>query len=167
MNQRKIGIVLVLLGTLFAIVLLYSLNLYTSQASSLGCTPSQECKKIESSLSLSYFFTGIVSAILSFGVYLMIFNKGEEAILKRLEEEKNSKISDQKFSILLKALDEYENKVMSAVREQQGITQATLRLRTGMSKAKLSRVLQDLEDKNLLKKEKSKKTNKIYLSEDW
>ena len=49
------------------------------------------------------------------------------------------------------------------VREQEGITQNTLRLRLNMSKAKLSYVLQELEKRNLIKRIKKGKTLAIYL----
>ena len=58
-------------------------------------------------------------------------------------------IEKQKFEIILKALDSFEQKVMKAIKEQDGITQNTLRLRVDMSKAKLSYVLQELEKRGL------------------
>ena len=83
--------------------------------------------------------------------------------MSRLEEEKNSKISEERFSIILKALDSHEKKVMKFIKEQDGITQSTLRLRTDMSKAKLSYVLTELERRGLIKREKKGKSLAIYL----
>ena len=65
--------------------------------------------------------------------------------------------------MLLKALDSYEQKVIRAIKEQDGITQNTLRLRVDMSKAKLSYVLQELEKRKIIKRIKKKKTLAIYL----
>jgi len=62
-------------------------------------------------------------------------------------------------------LDEFEKEVITAVREQEGITQNTLRLRVDMSKAKLSQVLGNLEKKGLIKREKERKTFAVYLRE--
>ena len=86
------------------------------------------------------------------GFYLLFFNKTEKAILEKLENEKNNKINDEKFNIILKALDSFEQKVIKAIKEQDGITQNTLRLRIDMSKAKLSYVLQELERRGLIKR---------------
>ena len=52
---------------------------------------------------------------------------------------------------------------MKAIKEQDGITQNTLRLRVDMSKAKLSYVLQELEKRNLIKRIQKGKTLAIYL----
>ena len=68
-----------------------------------------------------------------------------------------------KFDIIMKALDQFEQRVVKAVREQEGITQSTLRLRLDMSKAKLSYVLQELEKRGLIKRVKKGKTLSIYL----
>ena len=61
------------------------------------------------------------------------------------------------------ALNEYEQKVIKAVREQDGITQATLRIRTDLSKTKLSFILADLEKKGLISKQIKGNTNQIFL----
>ena len=61
------------------------------------------------------------------------------------------------------ALDSYEKKVMKAVKEHDGITQNILRLRTDMSKAKLSYVLQELEKRSLIKRIKKGKTLQVFL----
>ena len=41
--------------------------------------------------------------------------------------------------------------------------QSTLRIRTDMSKTKLSLVLKDMEEKNLIKKVEDGKKNKVFL----
>ena len=53
--------------------------------------------------------------------------------------------------------------MIEAIREQDGITQNTLRLRVNMSKAKLSYVLQELEKRGLIKRIEKGKTLAIYL----
>ena len=69
--------------------------------------------------------------------------------------------------MILKGLDNYEKKVMNAVKEQEGITQNTLRIRTDMSKAKLSYVLQDLEKRGLIKRIKKGKTLAVFFKENF
>ncbi len=60
-------------------------------------------------------------------------------------------------------LNEDEKKILSAVKDQDGITQHTLGLRTDLHKSKLSIIVGILERKGLIKKEKKGKTNKIFL----
>ena len=66
---------------------------------------------------------------------------------------------------MLKALTQEEQQLIRIIKEQEGITQATIRLKTDFSKTKLSFVLSDLEKKGLIKKELSGKTNKLYIKE--
>lgn len=54
-------------------------------------------------------------------------------------------------------------KVMKAIKDHDGITQSTLRLRLDLSKAKLSYVLQELEKRNLIKRIKKGKTLQVFL----
>ena len=91
----------------------------------------------------------------------------EEAILKRLEEEKNIKVEQNKFELILKAMDENEQKVLKAIKEQDGITQSTLKFRTDLSKAKVSQILTDFEKKHLVKRELKGKTYAVYLAENF
>jgi len=72
-------------------------------------------------------------------------------------------LKEEKFKILLTGLDEDEKKVITAVKEQDGISQSTLKYRTNLSKTKLSMVLSQLEKKGLIAKVKKGKTNDIFL----
>ena len=67
----------------------------------------------------------------------------------------------------MSALNDNEKKVMSIVREQDGIQQSTLRIRTDFSKAKLSAILTDLEKRSLIKKVEKGKKNLIFLKQDF
>jgi uncharacterized membrane protein len=129
----------------------------------LGCNFSEECMQVKDVLTVTNIGFGFFGLMLGLGFYLLFFNKTEEMIMRRLEDEKNNKLNHEKFKIILMALDPYEKKVLKAVKEQDGITQSTLRLRVDMSKAKLSYVLQELEKRNLIKRVAKGKTLEIWL----
>jgi len=122
---------------------------------------------------LPYFYLSITFLIVMslFGIYMVFFGDKEKRIIesyqdkitKRLEDVKKKELKEDKFEFLLSALDENEKKVIKAVREQDGITQATLRIRTDLSKTKLSFILADLEKKDLIKKVTQGKTNQVFL----
>ena len=97
------------------------------------------------------------------GIYLVFFEKSQKAIISTLEQQKQIQVGEEKFDILLKGLNQDEQKVLKAVKEQDGITQQTLRLRTDLHKSKLSIVLDGLEKKGLIAKVQKGKTNQIYL----
>lgn len=163
MENKKLGIILIIISLAIGGLFIAYASKLSIQSQELGCFPSNECMGIERGLSISHVAIGILSFLFSLGFYLMFFNKTEKAILDRLEREKDQKIEDKKFDILMKALDPSEKKVLAAVREQEGITQNTLRLRLDMSKAKLSYVLQELEKRGIIRRVEKGKTLSIYL----
>ncbi len=163
MENKKLGILIVVISLIFFIFLIYFNIKLLDKSSKSECNPTEECKTIESMFTVTHAGFGFFGFMLALGFYLLFFNKTEERILKRLEDDKNKKINDEKFEIILKALDDYEKKVLRAVKEQDGITQNTLRLRTNMSKAKLSYVLQELEKRNLIKRVQKGKTLAVFL----
>lgn len=110
-----------------------------------------------------YIAAIMLAAILSLGLYLIFFEKSQKAIISTLEKQKQIQSEDEKFNILLKGLSEEEQKIIKAVKEQDGITQQTLRLRVDMHKSKLSILLSNLEKKGLIKRIDEGKTNKVYL----
>lgn len=75
--------------------------------------------------------------------------------------------NNDKFSLLLRPLDENERKVLIAIKGQKGITQSTLRYRADLSKAKVSQILADFEKKNLIERKAKGKTYSVFLSENF
>ncbi|MBI4150043.1 hypothetical protein HY488_01425, partial [Candidatus Woesearchaeota archaeon] len=114
MNNKKIGGVLLGLGlALGGIMIAYNLNLQREYAQYF-CSPNAQCQQVESLLSLTNFAFGLVFAVISLGFYMLLFSRGEEAILRRLEEEKTRKMLEEKYNIIVKILDENEKKVLDA-----------------------------------------------------
>jgi uncharacterized membrane protein len=59
-----------------------------------------------------------------------------------------------------------ERLVLDAIKKEGGkIIQSDLVKNTGFSKAKVSKILSELENRNLIRKEKYKRTNLIFLNE--
>jgi len=167
MENKKLGFVILSISAVAGILALGFMGILGRQTSALQCYPTNECQRVESLTSLSHVAVGLISFIGALGIYLLFFSTSEEAILKRLEEEKSMKIENDKFEIVLKALDENEKKVLKAVKEQNGITQSTLKYRTDLSKAKVSQILTDFEKKHLVKREIKGKTYAVYLAENF
>ena len=74
---------------------------------------------------------------------------------------------NDKFSLLLRPLDESERNVLVAIKEQEGITQSTLRYRADLSKAKVSQILTDFEKKQLIERKAKGKTYSVFLTENF
>jgi len=163
--NKKLGVILILVSVLLAGIFYVLVDTNYSKAEQLGCYGDPACGQIDASINIIHFAFGIIGFVLALGVYLIFFYSGEEAILRRLEEEKNKQLANDSFSIMSKALDENEKNILNAVREQEGISQNTLVLRTGLSKSKVSEVLTSFEKKNLVRREKRGKINYVFLCE--
>ncbi len=162
MINKKLGVLLIIIAILIGFVLYSVTGSLKADAEKLGCFEQVECQEIEDSLTITHFAFGIVGFILALGVYLLFFYTGEREILKRLDEQKKNNSSEERFNIILSALDEEEASIVKAVKEQEGITQSTLAMRTGMSKSRLSETLKKLEGKKLVKREKKGKKKLVY-----
>src|SRR3989338_2821295 len=169
MDNKKLGLILVglsvVLFVLLGIIRVSVYNAYEPQISYYGESCPSDPKICPHSLrekALIPINAGFVIAfgILSLGIYLIFFERSQKELIKTLKE---AKLGEEKFNILLSGLDEDEKKVIKAVKEQDGITQATLRIRIDLSKTKLSIVLARLEKKGLIKKVVKGKTNQIFL----
>ncbi|MBI2507626.1 winged helix-turn-helix transcriptional regulator [Candidatus Woesearchaeota archaeon] len=167
MNNKKLGVVFLTISVIVSFILIYIIMNLNTESRELGCFDNEGCLKIESTFNITHLAFGVIGFILALGIYLIFFSKSEEEILKQLKENKASSLKEEKFNLVLKGLDDYEKKAMKAVKEQDGITQNTLRIRTDMSKAKLSYVLQDLEKRGLIKRIKKGKTLAVFLKENF
>ncbi len=163
MENKKLGAILIIIALVMGGIFFYFTSILSKQSQQLGCFNNNECFAIERGLSISHIAIGIFSFALALGFYMLFFNKTEKAILEKLEKEKDEKIEDAKFGMLMKALDSYEQKVIRIIREQPGITQSTLRIRSDFSKAKLSYVLQELEKRGIIKRVEKGRTLEVYL----
>lgn len=167
MENKKLGGVILGISAIATILAFSFMGALGRQTGALQCYPTSECQRVESLLGLSHIAVGLISFIAALGIYLLFFSTSEEAILKRLEEEKQMKIGEDKFQLMLKAMDQNEQKVLKAIKEQEGITQSTLKFRADLSKAKVSQILTDFERKQLIKREIKGKTYSVYLAENF
>lgn len=109
-------------------------------------------------------------ALVIFGVYLKFIDKSQEEIVKHsetvataLKEAKEVEVKKDEFNAFLSGFSSDEKDILKAIREQEGIKQSTLRYRTGMSKTTLSLMLKSLEEREIISRKKSGKTNEIFL----
>ena len=165
MNNKKTGVIILVITLALLLIFILIIRSLNQEIQALGCFEKAGCKTIETSLSVIHFAFGAFGFLFALAFYLLVFNKGEEAIVERLERDTERKLGEEKYSILSKGLDEFEKMALNIVREEEGITQNMLRLRVNMSKAKLSQVLQELEKKGLVKREAKNKTFQIFLKE--
>ncbi len=168
MDNKKLGIILIIIGLLVAaIVIIFKLQ-YDSTVniiiSKTGSCFLEDGTCLHESNNLYYIIGGFISAIIiALGIYIKFFEKTQKEILNALEQQKNIKVNEEKFDILMKGLTNEEKIIISKIKEQDGIEQNTLRLRTGLHKSKLSIVLGELEKKGLITRKEKGKTKQVFL----
>lgn len=186
MDTKKFGFLIIGISIAFGAIMLNFMNSLSMQSSKMQCNPTQECQQISSVLGISHIAVGFTAFVFALGFYLLFFNKSEREILEKYgisnKEQTpintNQKIidngksigypdngTDDKFSTLLRPLDDNERKILTAIKEQEGITQSTLRFRTDLSKAKISQVLNDFEKKGLVERKAKGRTYAVYMAE--
>ncbi|MBR9691592.1 hypothetical protein GOV06_02300 [Candidatus Woesearchaeota archaeon] len=169
MDNKKLGIILIIIG----IVLVTAIYVAKAKEDVLinkiileeGSCFLDDGTCLHEDRDASFYILGWIfsAAIITLGAYLVFFEKSQQAILSTLEKQKQIQVGEEKFSILLKGLTSEEKKVIKAVKEQDGITQQTLRLRTDLHKSKLSIVLDGLEKKGLVARKAKGKTKQVFL----
>lgn len=169
MDNKKLGVILIIAGIILASTLFFVKakedNLIGKIIDEQGSCFLEDNTCLHSDRSLIGYIIGWIlsAAILALGIYLLFFEKSQKEIVKTLENQKKIQTEEEKFDILLKGLDEDERKVIKAVKEQDGVTQQTLRLRTDLHKSKLSIVLDGLEKKGLVSRKAKGKTKQVFL----
>ncbi|MBW2966535.1 MarR family transcriptional regulator [Candidatus Woesearchaeota archaeon] len=169
MDNKKLGIIILIIGIILASVVYiikiredYVINKIIEQE---GSCFLDDGFCLHADRNTTFYIIGwIVSAtIIALGIYLLFFEKSQKVIISTLEKQKKIQTQEEKFDILLKGLTEDEKKVIKAVKEQDGITQQTLRLRTDLHKSKLSIILDGLEKKGLITRKEKGKTKQVFL----
>ncbi len=171
METKKLGFLIIGMSIVVGFIMFSYMSKLGVQEQANNCNPTQQCQQISSLFGLSHIAIGFLAFIFALGFFLLFFNKGEASkytdVLEKIQEEKKQKTAENKFNLLLRPLDENERNVLTAVKEQEGITQSTLKYRANLSKAKVSQILTDFEKKNLIARKVKGKTYQVFLTENF
>lgn len=181
MNQRAVSIVLLILGISLSFLFFKIraddrqelLELTAARGDPTNCfLDDGTC--LHDRLSTTFLIgQGVALALFCLGTYLLFFDTSKELIEKQaaqnmhiasalhLAEEEKKK--DVAFTAFLAGFDEDEQKVLKAIKEQDGILQSTLRFRTGLTKTDVSLILKKLEEKKIISKKEEGNSYKVFL----
>ncbi len=175
MDNKKLGIILISISIILLVLLGFAraninkayqkeIDVYIEAGEACPSDPDICPHEQRSRAQIPIFIAGaVLVGVIALGVYLIFFEKSQKEIISTLEKQKHIQVGEEKFDILLKGLNAAEQKVLKAVKEQDGITQQTLRLRTDLHKSKLSIVLDGLEKKDLIARKVKGKTKQVFL----
>lgn len=177
MNQKQIGIIIISIGVLMIAFLAMAkvreesyIRLIVERNNGSCFLEDGTCLHQDRSF-LSYIFGGTLSGVLIiFGIYLTFFDKTQKTLAEHqikvsnaLQKAQEMEKSKDEFGAFLSGFNADEQKLLKAIKEQDGITQATLRYRTGISKTQVSLLLKLFEEKGFVTRKPSGKTNQIFL----
>ena len=176
MNQKQIGILLIIAGILVGAIV-YAAKLREDRIIAEIINETNSCYLSDGTCLHEnrdytlYIGGGAVSiSLLVLGFYLMMFEKSHEKISEEnkiiaeaLKDAKQNEKKKDEFSAFLAGFSTEEQIILKAVHDQDGILQSTLRYRTGMSKTTLSLMLKSLEERGFISRKESGKTNKVFL----
>lgn len=173
MNQKYIGIILIIMGILLGMLTysykvkedFYIENMIDMQEGS--CFLEDGTCLHADRVHSSYIISGIISGLMVlFGLYLIFFDRTQQLMVQNNKEVasalKEAKKKDT-FKAFLEGFTSEEKSILQAVHDQDGIKQSTLRFRTGLSKSTLSLLLKSLEERGYVSRKSAGKTNEVYL----
>jgi DNA-binding MarR family transcriptional regulator len=167
MDNKILGILLIVVCILFGgLFFVLDSQMKDSSDSECSCISAEDggvCPHKSPSMWPIHLGITLISGVAALGAYLFFFDKSQKAIISTLERQKKSDTLQERFEILMRGLNDEEKTVIKAVREQNGITQQTLRYRTDLHKSKLSIVLDGLEKKGLIRRIPKGKTNQVFI----
>mgnify|MGYP001575844664 CR=1 FL=1 len=175
MNQKSIGMIVVIVSIVLLIVIYGAkrqedkfLNEYVKNEGSCflddgTCLHASQNK---------FVFAGwiLATALAMLGFYLIFFDRTQQILVEQnekvssaLETATRQEKEKKEFESFLSAFRPEEQLILKTVKMQEGITQSTLRFKTGLSKTRLSLFLASLEDRGFIARRAFGKTNQVFL----
>ncbi len=176
MNSKQIGVVVLIIGVFIGMFVYQSKAREDTMIDAIvkdtgSCYLADGTCLHDEQNNVLYIFGGVLSgALLILGLYLLLFERSQEILAKQhlevssaLKEAKKQEREKDEWSAFLSGFSEDERKVLSAIHEQDGIKQSTLRYRAGVSKTALSLMLSEFEKKSIVSRKPSGKTKQVFL----
>ncbi len=172
MEQKKIGVILIIIGIVIGgFVYLAKLrednyiNEIIKETNSCYLTDGT-CLHEDRDWTLHVIGWVMSFGLILFGIYIGFIDKTQKVLYEHQKKVSkalyDAKTKDE-FKAYISAFNDDEKRILKAVHEQDGIKQATLRFRTGMSKTALSLLLKNLEERKVISRKAAGKTNEVFL----
>jgi len=172
MNQKQIGIIILIIGLVLALVVLF-VKLQEDKLIESVIAEKDSCYLddgtcLHEDRNYTLYILGWVlsSGLILLGLYLLIFDSTQKKLAEQQEKVSSALQEASKkdeFKAFLAGFNEEEQKILSAIKEQDGILQSTLRYRTGISKTNLSLLLKSLEERGIISRKEKGKSKEVYL----
>lgn len=160
-SKKTLGGVLAGTSLIFGGILYFTVKSLTTQSMQLGCLAAAPgCQQVATGLGISHIAVGFLSAIFSFGVYFLAFHKDVAEQIAIEERERRSQ--EERIELLGKVMTEGEKALLSAIVNEDGITQSTLAYRTNLTPGRVSQVLAEFEQQGLIQRKPAGRTYRVH-----
>ena len=163
MENKQVGYLIIGMAIVVGvIVFLFNNALKTIVAST--CVHGPTCPMYGNIKTQTIISLVLIGAIIMIG-FVLIFSKEKERIIiktKRIKDEFVEKLKEKKEENL-KLLDKEEKAVYGILIKEQSMFQADLVDKSGFSKVKVTRILDGLENKNLIERKRRGMSNIVIV----
>lgn len=162
MRNRHVGYLVIGIAAVFFFIVL-SFNNALKSIVNVSCTHGVECPMHFTLFTQEVISYGLVGLLVLVGIVVAFFLKDQQTTIIHNNHEKK-KLTQEEKNEKLEALDEDEKKVMQIImREEGSVYQSDVIKETGLSKVKVSRLLDKIEGKGLIERKRRGMTNVIVL----
>ena len=163
MKNRTVGMLIVGIAIVIGFII-YMFNQALNTIVATECTHGLSCPMWGSIDFQTNVAMGLMAVVIGIGLYLIFFSK-EEIIVRRITERVDIKRpTKDAYGKVLKGLKSDEKLVLEKIIESEGsIFQSDLVEKTGLSKVKVSRIVDKLEGRGLVESKRRGITNVVLL----
>jgi uncharacterized membrane protein len=167
MKNKIVGYLVIGIALLMGFMI-YSYNSTILELAGNTCTiDALSCPHEQASRQQIKINLAILVFVVAIGIYLIFFSKEERIVTKVMkvkEQLQPKKLTRENYQKVMSGLEKDEKKVLSAVVDAKGsVMQSELVDKIGMTKVKVTRILDRLEGRGLIERKRRGMTNVVIL----
>jgi Ca2+/Na+ antiporter len=168
MRNKIVGLLIVGMAVLMGIMI-FIFNRALTKIVNASCTHGPTCPMWGTIDFHTNISLGVMVFVLLIGLYLIFFGTEEKIVtkIKKVREQlQPKKITKENYQKVMQSLSAEERKLLQFLIESQGsIFQSELVEKSGMSKVKITRILDKLEGRDLIDRKRRGMTNIVLLKQ--
>jgi len=158
MENKSVGWIIIGVSVVIvAIIFIFNSALHDIVKDSCGLEHSLVCPMNQTIAQQTYLALAIVAVLFIIGLVLIFSKPSERIVVKRVKEKAFVKEYD------LSRLTKEEKEVFNTVRDNKAIFQAELIEKSGLGKAKITRILDRLEGQGFVERKRRGMNNVVVL----
>lgn len=168
MRNRIVGYIIIGIGVLIGFII-WTFNHALTDIINTQCSHGVSCPMWGTLEFQTNMSIGLMAFIVLIGLYLVFFGEEERIVtqVKKVvvkEQIKPKEVTKENYSKVLSRLENSEKLVFENIIESNGsVMQSELVTKTGLSKVKITRVLDKLEGSGLIERKRRGMTNVVIL----